>query len=320
MNSAPLRVHSLRSTAYSALSVLAVGSVAGLFAFGVGAEPESLAGNPAPTFVDTDTDGLPDDFESYLNLVSTNPAWDALPTNADSDGDGQPDGFEFCLSHRAEVVSPGSTHPVVPTITIGAHQVADQIVVSIFLIPAAVSQISDFQFVAAVPNGGGGADLVNLTDFLGVVVEAVDYAYWGAYGMAVFQFRIPAALVTQYQTLAIAAIGRVGPYAIGDSLTLTAAAGKTFRWHYVRLKGDEGGAAGVSEPLDPSVPNGWTTAEVCGSVDIQVPTETPGLLASVVQALGCTSGSYACNGGVCSMGGAASQPKLVLDVDLLLGP
>lgn len=274
---------------------------------------------------DVDLDGLSDAFESYLNIISSNPAWDVSPLNGDSDGDSQPDGFEFCLSNRAGAVSPGVVHPVVPKMTLASHQQGPDIAVSLMVIPGALSVLDDFHLYIAVKDPAGQVVLVDLTPKLATTISAVDFVWWGPHQMAVLGFKIPVEFVRQFGAVAIAATGRLDGMPLGDSLSLSSTGNKIFRWTYVKAKaggnGSGGGssASGYAEPQEAAAGETWNEDEVCGSIDSQVPTETPGVLQSVVVSIGCTSGAFACDGGICSMGGAASAPKLILDVDLLLG-
>lgn len=285
----------------------------------------SLTGGVASTAraaTDVDLDGLPDGLEAYLNVVSSNPAWDVSPLNGDSDGDGQPDGFEFCLSDRAGAVSPGEVHPVVPKMTLASYQQGSDILVSLMVIPGALSILDDFHLYIAVRDPSGSILLADLVPNLAATVSAVDFVWWGPYQMAVLGFRIPTEFVRTHGAVAVAATGRLDGLPIGDSLSLSAAGQRIFRWVYSPTKSASNSvsASGYAEPQDTSGSETWNEDEVCGSVDTQVPTETPGVLQSVVISIGCTSGTFACDGGVCSMGGAAAAPKLILDVDLLLGP
>jgi len=290
-----------------------------LLACGLAASSSAAPGvSPAQ---DSDLDGLVDGFESYLQVISSNPAWDASPQNADTDGDGQPDGFEFCLSGRKEVVSPGVVHPVVPKLTLASYQQGSDILVSLYVVPGAFSMIDDFKMFVAAETPGSPAKLVNMTDVVGVAVSSIDFVWWGPYQMGVLTFRIPVETIRYFGTVAIGAVGRVENTKMGDSITLAWHNGKVFRWSYHSAKATEGnGANGEAEPQDPSAGGSeWVSDEVCGSVDAQVPTGTPGVLESVVQSLGCSVGTLWCNGGICSATGSAADSKLVLDVDLLLG-
>lgn len=282
--------------------------------FGVGA-------NSARAANDVDLDGLSDAFESYLNIISSNPAWDVSPLNGDSDGDSQPDGFEFCLSNRAGAVSPGVVHPVVPKMTLVSHQQGSDIAVSLMVIPGALSVLDDFHLYVAVKDPAGKIVLVDLTAKLATTISSVDFVWWGPHQMAVLEFKIPVEFVRLYGAVAIAATGRLDGMPLGDSLSLSSGGNKIFRWTYVKAKagGNGSSATGYAEPQEAAAGETWNEDEVCGSVDSQVPTETPGVLQSVVVSIGCTAGAFACDGGICSMGGAASAPKLILDVDLLLG-
>ncbi len=296
-----------------------------LLALGVSrTDTVAYAGSGSTANQDSDLDGLPDSFESYLNVVSSNPAWDASPMNPDCDGDGQPDGFEFCLSGRHDVFSPGVVHPVVPKLTIGSYQQGSDIVVSLYIIPGALSLIDGFKLYVAAKSPTGAHSLVDMTDQLPALLSDVSFAFWGPYQMAILTFRVPTETIRGYGSVAFAAVGHVAAEPIGDSITLAAHNGKFFRWVYTPLKSggssDGGSDGGSAEPQDTNGSVlGWDSNEVCGSVDTQIPTETPGVLQSVVLSIGCTTGTFACNGGICSMTGSAADDKIVLDVDLLLG-
>jgi hypothetical protein len=270
---------------------------------------------------DTDLDGLSDGLETYLTQVSSSSVWDVSPFNGDTDGDSQPDGFEFCLSGRLAPMSPGVIHPVEPRMTLGSYQSGSDIVVSLFVIPGALSLVEDFGLFVAVRSPGQPPQLVDLTSQIANAVTDVGFVWWGPHQMAVLTLRIPVDFIRLYESVALAAVGRLDNLPLGDTLSLGYHAGRVYRWTYFQQKagGDTIAAVGFAEPQDGYVDSDWTQDQVCGSVDLQVPTGTPGVLQSVAASIGCTSGSFACNGGICSDGGAADVPKLVLDVDLLLG-
>jgi len=284
---------------------------------------ESVACAAPSSASDVDLDGLSDGLEAYLNVVSSNPAWDVSPLNGDSDGDSQPDGFEFCLSGRAGAVSPGVIHPVEPRMTLASYQQNQDIVVSLFVIPGALSVIDDFHLYIAVKEATGAIQLVDLTPKLAFALTDVDFAWWGPYQMAILDFRIPVEFVRFHGAVGLAAVGRLDGMPLGDTLSLSTSGNKVFRWVYTKPKGggspNATAANGTAEPQDATISDEWVSDEVCGSVDTQSPTSTPGVLESVVVSIGCTAGAFACNGGICSMGGSASAPKLILDVDWLLG-
>lgn len=297
---------------------LSLGAACGAFC---GLESSAYAGPSSAS--DVDLDGLSDGLEAYLNVVSSNPAWDVSPLNGDSDGDSQPDGFEFCLSGRAGAVSPSVVHPVEPRMTLASYQQNQDIVVSLFVIPGALSVIDDFHLYIAVKESTGAIQLVDLTPKLAFALSDVDFAWWGPYQMAILDFRIPADFVRLHGAVGIAAVGRLDGLPLGDTLSLAASGNKIFRWVYTKPKGggntNASAANGTAEPQDGSIADEWESEEVCGSVDTQSPTSTPGVLESVVVSIGCTEGAFACNAGICSMSGSASAPKLILDVDWLLG-
>lgn len=287
-----------------------------------GIETESNAAVLAPSSPDSDLDGLSDTLESYLNLSSSKAAWDASPTNADTDGDGQPDGFEYCLTGRNAVVSPAMVLPVVPKITVGTHQVGSDVVVSIFVIPGSISLVDNFKMFIGARAPGSAGKVSDLTPLLGTPFTSIGFAYYGQHSMAVIEMRIPVETVRFYGSIAVGAGGRVGLTKIGDNATISWHAGKIYRWSYLKFQGTGGGngnAAGSAEPQDSTNVGGSSQTEVCGSVDLQLPTGVPGLLESVVQSIGCATGTFVCEGGICSDTGAAAAPKLILDIDLLLG-
>lgn len=284
-------------------------------------EPESDAAIVALTSPDSDLDGLSDTLESYLNVVSSKVAWDASPSNPDTDGDGQPDGFEYCLSGRNAVVSPANVLPVLPKVTIGTHQVGSEVIVSIFVIPGSISAVDNFKMFIGARAPGSAAKVSDITPLLGTSLTSIGFSYYGPYSMAIIEMRIPVDTIRYYGSIALGAGGRVGLTKMTDNATLSWHNGKIYRWSYLKLQGagsGSGNAAGNAEPQDSTNVTG-SQAEVCGSIDLQLPTGVPGLLESVVQSIGCATGTFVCEGGICSDTGAAAAPKLILDIDLLLG-
>lgn len=279
----------------------------------------SAAGIAPSIIVDFDNDGLSDAFESYLLQASSDPKMLAMPFNADSDGDGQPDGFEYCLSNRTSVFSPTKQYSVVPKLTLGSYQSGDDLYLTLYVVPGAVSLFDDFKMMIAAPTSTGNT-IVDMTPLLGQAVDAVHVTAWGAYSMAIFQFKVPVSVIRNYETVAFAALAKFGPYGIGDSANFTVHDGHVVRWTYLKKTGTNDQYAGIGEPQESTLPAGWVENEVCGSVDIQEPTNTPGMLQSLVQSMGCGSGTWSCNAGLCSLDSSEGKPKLVLDADLLLGP
>ncbi len=286
-----------------------------------GVPPGSELEASAPALVqDSDHDGLCDAFETYLSTASTDPALAANPLNADSDGDGQPDGFEYVLSERKEVFSSGKLHSVVPKVAMGSHQVGNQLILSLYVIPADLAAVDRFHFLVSVPSGHGTPYVFDLTDLLAVNITAVGVTSYGPYSLAVFQTSIPVEVMALFSSFAIAALGEVAGVKTGDSGTYTVHNGSVYRWQYTPVAPPPGGgqsgtesAEGEAQPQQSESGPGSQSVQVCLSTDSREPTGVPGVLQSIVTSIGCNSGNWACIASVCSAGGAAAQPKVVID-------
>jgi hypothetical protein len=144
--------------------------------------------------------------------------------------------------------------------------------------------------------------------------------------MRVYQVRIPMNMVRNFGSLAVGAVGTVAGVHTGDATTFTVHEGVATRWEYAKIPEAialalglaPNSSAGQAQQLTDGVPGDYTAQQVCGSIDVQEPTPVPGLLSSVAVSIGCTGGTWACHGGVCSSTGEAAKPKLVLDVMTLL--
>lgn len=308
------------STNRSLRTLIVLGTGAALLLWRSRHESELQAAAPPPTIQDSDHDGMSDALEIYWNGASTIAEMDANPVNADTDQDGQPDGFEFCLSGGKSVVSPGFVHPVTPKITLGAHQEGDEIVLSMFVVPADVSVVDAFHFIVGV-QGPSNPVLVDLTELLVGNIEAVGSASYSGYSLAVIETRVPMNLIRVLGSASFAAIGTIAGVKTADSATLTVTNGVGYRWVYTELAGPPAAATfveGEAQPLSPDVPNGAVTSQTCETQEVREPTATPGVLQSLVLAAACQGGKWSCNFGYCSSGGPAAQPKLVLDTKSLL--
>ncbi|MFH0946566.1 MAG: hypothetical protein V2A76_15325 [Planctomycetota bacterium] len=271
-------------------------------------------------FVDSDFDGLSDRVEAYLSLTSTDPALAANPFNGDSDGDGQPDGFEFCLSDRQEVVSPGSRHSVVPTLTLGSHQEGDSLVLTLYVIPGDPTQIGDFHFLAAAPSVTGETVVLEATDLLvdNIVLKGSrSLVRYGPYSMAVYQARTSIALLEAFSSVAFAVVADLAGQEVGDSATFTVHHGTAYRWEYSSSGGETAASDGEAEPQE-NPGDGAEPQRVCLSSEILDPTGIPGVLVTVPLSTACNTGDWLCDGSVCNNMGPAAQPKVVLDHLLLL--
>ena len=272
------------------------------------------------SYADADGDGLLNILEGHLSADSTDPGLAANPYNADSDGDGQPDGFEYCLSNRTSVVSPGVVHSMVPKITLGSHQEGDSLVLSIYVIPGEVSHLDRFHFLAAAPSVTGQTVVVEATELL---VENIgqrgsaSLVRHGPYSMAVYRARTSIPLMSAFSSLAFAVLAEVAGETVGDSATFTVHNGTAYRWNYHSTAGPAGGGGsgdseGEAEPQqDPGT--GSLPQRICLSSEVSEPSEIPGVLVTVPISTGCATGNWQCDSSVCSDGGPASQPKVVLD-------
>lgn len=265
--------------------------------------------------VDSDGDGLTDDFETYLATASSAARFQCDPSNPDSDGDGQPDGFEYCLSHGEDVVSPGEQHPVVPMVTLGSHQVGGKLVLSFYVVPADLQAIDTFHLIVAVPDASGMPVLADLTDVVATYgVESVSVASWGPYSMAVYRVLIPLGAIAPLESISFAVVGKVAGIPVGDDAAFTTYKGRAFRWYYTAAAGSGGQTVqGQARPQSTDVPPEAQAQEVCKTVDVTDPTETKGLVRRVTLSAGCTGGEWSCFAGICAVGGPLAQPKVVLD-------
>ena len=276
-------------------------------------------------FVDSDHDGLSDRIEAHLSEMTTDPALAANPFNADSDGDGMPDGFEYCLSHLQQVVSPGSTPPMVPTITLGSHQEGDHLVLTLYVVPGDPSELGRFRFLAAAPNTTGGAVVIEATDLLvdNIVLRGSQtLVQHGPYSMGVYEARTSIALLDMFASVAFAVVAEVAGERVGDSATFTVHEGTAYRWEYsssgnapgAEVASEDGSAEAQDDAGEEAEPE-----KVCISTEVFEPTGVPGLLVTAPLSTSCQSGTRTCTAGnFCSDGGAAHAEKLVLDVDWLL--
>lgn len=290
---------------------------------GIDLTPIADAANGGPSlFADADGDGMSDSLELYLNSASTAVQLTANPYNADSDGDGQPDGFEYCLSGGKDVFSPATQWAVVPTMNLTSHQSGDNLQIGIQVIPGDVGLIQSFRFYMAYP-GKSGFEMQDMTAFFAKSIESVGFASYGQHLMTVYQMKLPLSLVRTTGSLAVGVVGVVAGVKVGDSATFAMHGGKCFKWEYESSTGFSGGSnlvSGEGEPQEANVPAGWIADEVCGSIEVREPTAIPGLLKSVVQAIGCHSGVWACPAGVCSKTASAGADKPVIDVFALTLP
>ncbi|MBI4880739.1 MAG: hypothetical protein HY812_13935 [Planctomycetes bacterium] len=279
-----------------------------------------LEASAPPLVQDSDHDGLSDQFEAYLSTASTDPALAANPLNADSDGDGQPDGFEYVLSERKEVFSPGKLHSLVPKVAMGSHQAGNQLILSLYVIPADLQAVDKFHFLVSVPSGNGSPYVFDLTELLALNITGVGVTSYGPYSLAVFQTSIPVEVMDLFSSFAIAALGEVAGIRTGDSGTYTVHNGSVYRWEYTPVaqpptagQSSSDYADGEAQPQQGDAGPGYQEVQVCLSVDAREPTGVPGVLQSVVMSINCNGGDWTCHASICATGGPASQPKVVLD-------
>ncbi len=283
-------------------------------------EPEAQALGLPSWIQDTDHDGLTDEQETYFATASSDPALDANPFNADSDGDGEPDGFEYCLSGGTSIVTPGKTHAAEPKLTIASYQNGSSLVLSFLLMGSDIALVEDFKIFASTLINGKPV-LVDVTNVWLKCIHSVGIATYGPHALFVFQATAPVGLIESNDSLAIAAVAKVAGATIGDSATYTASKGLVYRWR-AQPGGSAMAAAAMSdstaEPQGGAAAVGADVNQVCGSEDIQEPSNVGGVLTSIVVDVGCGAGTWSCSGSVCSMTGDAAKPRVVLDVDSLL--
>lgn len=277
-----------------------------------------LAATGSQQFNDSDGDGLSDAFEAYLSTASTDPALAANPYDADSDGDGQPDGFEYCLSSRQEVNSPGVVQSVVPQITLGSHQVGDQLILTLYIIPGDLELLEDFVLLAAAPMPSGEPKVINATAILEQNIQSVSFVHYRHFSMAVLRASAPISVLGAYSSIAFAALGKTVGVKTGDSATFTVHQGLAYRWTYKSVAApgsDPGGddTEGEAEPQSTDGEPGAQPEKVCKTTDIKDPGQTPGVLTTIPTGASCDGGTWTCSTDLCTPGGPAAQPKVVLD-------
>ncbi len=303
-----------RAVSVRALAALAALAVA--LRCGVDFAPALVADAPAP-FLDSDFDGLSDGFETYLSVVSTDPALAPNWVNADTDNDGQSDGFEYCLSGRRSISTPEQTFPVVPKLTLGSYQIGSDLVLTLYVIPGLPASEDDFAMIAVAP-GKNGPIMVPVTDWFKVSIQEVGFAMDGDHVMAVFQTRIPVSLLAT-TPVAIAAFGNFAGVMTGDSATFAVVDGRVYRWTQRVIQGADPTDTVVqaeAEPQDATATNAVAN-QVCSSTGTTVPTNIPGIVMRVPNpgTTGCHGGSWKCVNNDCQEGGPASQPMMTIDVD-----
>jgi hypothetical protein len=205
---------------------------------------------------------------------------------------------------------------VVPKITLGSHQEGEYLVLTIYVIPGDVSLLSRFRFGAAGPSASGQIMILDATELLvdniGMRGSAT-LVRSGPHSMAVYQARASVALLSRYSSVAFAALAEVAGVAMGDSATFTVHHGTVYRWTYRPETDPSGdGSDGEGEPQQESG-SGSEPQKLCISTEVSEPTGIPGVMVSMPISTRCESGNWLCDPTVCTDGGPASQPKVVLD-------